>query len=111
MAGLTWTLPPGARRQDCLYVWIGPHSSSAEQVLQLTHSTCEWLSYDPAEGGPVRQGLSDDTRRLLKRRNFMVEKARAANIVGLLVGPGRGGGREESWSAGADRDHERARLR
>ncbi|EFJ45866.1 hypothetical protein VOLCADRAFT_118233, partial [Volvox carteri f. nagariensis] len=31
-------------------------------------------------------GLSEDTRRLLRRRNFMVERARSANIVGLLVG-------------------------
>ncbi|GIL79542.1 hypothetical protein Vretimale_12223 [Volvox reticuliferus] len=87
MVGLCWSLPPGVSRRDCLYVWVGPYGSSAHQVLQLTHSTCEWLSYDPAEGGgAARQGLSDDTRRLLKRRNFLVEKVRSASIIGLLVG-------------------------
>ncbi|GLI68211.1 hypothetical protein VaNZ11_012555 [Volvox africanus] len=87
MVGLCWSLPPGISRRDCLYVWVGPYGSSAHQVLQLTHSTCEWLSYDPGEeGGAVRQGLSDGTRRLLKRRNFLVERVRSANIVGLLVG-------------------------
>ncbi|KXZ56090.1 hypothetical protein GPECTOR_2g972 [Gonium pectorale] len=88
MAGLCWSLPPGAARPDCLYVWVGPEGSSGQQVLQLTHSACEWLSYDPAEAGAgaVRRGLADETRRLHKRRNFVVEKARAANIVGLLVG-------------------------
>ncbi|PNH08060.1 Diphthamide biosynthesis protein 2 [Tetrabaena socialis] len=86
MAGLTWELPGGVERRDCLHVWVGPSGSSAQQVLQMTHSTCQWLSYDPAEGGSVRAGISDDTRRLLKRRNFAVEKARAANIVGILVG-------------------------
>ncbi|GIL52269.1 hypothetical protein Vafri_8184 [Volvox africanus] len=87
MVGLCWSLPPGVSRRDCLYVWVGPYGSSAHQVLQLTHSTCEWISYDPGEeGGAVRQGLSDDTRRLLKRRNYLVERVRNANIVGLLVG-------------------------
>ncbi|KAG2484510.1 hypothetical protein HYH03_016653 [Edaphochlamys debaryana] len=94
LAGLAWSLPPGSSRGSCLHVWVGPEGSSAQQVLQLTHSTAEWLSYDPAEGaeGRVREGLADDTRRLLKRRNFLVEKARAANIVGILVGTlGTGG--------------------
>ncbi len=98
MAGLSWELPPGASRDDCLYVWVGPcgsggSSSSAQQVLQLTHNAADWLSYDPAApDGGVAGGLSDETRRLLKRRNFMVEKTRQANIVGILVGSGCGAG-------------------
>ncbi|PNW80058.1 hypothetical protein CHLRE_08g376150v5 [Chlamydomonas reinhardtii] len=103
MVGLSWSLPAGAARADCLYVWVGPEGASSHQVLQMTHSGCEWLSYDPAAaaaaaaggeaagggsgggGGEVRRGVSEETRRLLKRRNFLVEKARAASIVGILV--------------------------
>ncbi|KAG2430011.1 hypothetical protein HYH02_013839 [Chlamydomonas schloesseri] len=103
MVGLSWALPAGAARADCLYVWVGPsgEGASSHTVLQMTHSSCEWLSYDPATastataadgtaggtagGGDVQRGVSEETRRLLKRRNFLVEKARAANIVGILV--------------------------
>lgn len=103
MAGLSWELPPGVSRNDCLYVWVGPcgsGSSSAQQVLQLTHNAADWLSYDPAApDGGVAGGLSDETRRLLKRRNFMVEKTRQANIVGILVGDEGAVGRESVCGA------------
>jgi diphthamide biosynthesis protein 2 len=34
----------------------------------------------------VQEGLSPELQRLLKRRYFLVEKAKGAQLVGLLVG-------------------------
>jgi diphthamide biosynthesis protein 2 len=34
----------------------------------------------------VEQGLQPDLQRLMKRRYYLVERARAASMVGLLVG-------------------------
>jgi diphthamide biosynthesis protein 2 len=66
--------------------WMGPlNSSPALTHLQLTHSTSPWLLLNP-QTGETQQGLSQDLARLLKRRYYLVEKARGAAMVGLLVG-------------------------
>ncbi len=79
-------------------------------MLQLTHSDCEWLAFQPppaaspaaaaagnaqteaeaaaAVAGPsgrLVEGLVADTARLIKRRAYLVERARGANIIGILV--------------------------
>lgn len=55
-------------------------------MLQLTHSAARWLRVCPASGA-VSAGLADATARILKRRYYLVERARQASIVGILVGP------------------------
>ena len=71
---------------DCLMVWLGPLSTSpALTHLQLTYSTSPWLLLNP-ETGETQEGLSQDLGRLLKRRYYLVEKARGASMVGLLMG-------------------------
>lgn len=69
-----------------LIVWLGPPSSAALTHLQLTHSGAPWARLDPAAGYALSAGLSEGLDRLLRRRYFLVEKARGASIVGLLVG-------------------------
>ncbi|WIA08592.1 hypothetical protein OEZ85_008021 [Tetradesmus obliquus] len=66
-------------------VWLGPFSSPALTHLQLTYSARPWLLLDPASCS-AEQGLLPELQRLLKRRYYMVERARGASMVGLLVG-------------------------
>ena len=79
-------------------VWIGSTGAEALQLLQLAYSTCAWLCCEPI---PIKQcndrltlapamvrcneGLAAGTQVLLKRRYFLVEKAKQASIVGILV--------------------------
>jgi diphthamide biosynthesis enzyme Dph1/Dph2-like protein len=66
-------------------VWLGPPSSSALTHLQLSFASCRWLLLDPETQG-IAKGLSPGLDRVLKRRYYLVEKARGAAMVGLLVG-------------------------
>mmetsp|Transcript_822 Transcript_822/g.1981 ORF Transcript_822/g.1981 Transcript_822/m.1981 type:complete len:513 (+) Transcript_822:139-1677(+) len=89
-AGFRWTLPEGVAMADCEAAWVGPPGSDAKRHLQLTHSLMRWSAVDPG-GGPgsevaVAEGVPPEVPRLLRRRYFLVEKAREAAIVGLLVG-------------------------
>ena len=92
LAGLRWSAPPGAAPRDCAYLWLGPDADRpALRVLHLTlASAAGWAALDPSPSGactsPVVLGLPPATRRALGRRYYLVEKARAANIVGIVVG-------------------------
>jgi len=81
LAGYSWKSPDRKSR----YIWIGAAHVPALAQLQLTHNTAEWLSFDP-ETGHVEDGLPVHVTRTLRRRFFYIEKAREANIVGILVG-------------------------
>jgi diphthamide biosynthesis protein 2 len=74
-------------------VWLGPMESPALQAAQLKEGSksTRWLCCNAeAEGSSVRlvvnKGTVEATRTLLKRRYYLVEKAKQANIVGILVG-------------------------
>lgn len=92
VGGLVWELPTNsssnsssASPQQPLMVWLGPPSSPALTHLQLTHSMHPWLLLDPATQ-EAQQGMLPELQRLLKRRYYLVERTRAASMVGLLVG-------------------------
>jgi diphthamide biosynthesis protein 2 len=83
--GLLWQLPSSSSSSLPRMVWLGPPSSPALTHLQLSHASCPWLLLDPDSQG-VSHGLSPGLDRLLKRRYYLVERARGASMVGLLVG-------------------------
>lgn len=113
LAGYEWLLPAGVAVQDCGLAWVGAPDAPALLQLQLTYSACPWAVLDPAllppaaggssgggaEGsgaaaaddaaaagcGALTEGLPLEISRALRRRYFLVEKARDANIVGILV--------------------------
>lgn len=116
LAGYEWQLPAGVAVQDCGLVWVGAPDAPALLQLQLTYSACPWAMLDPsllpaaaggsgdaapedaasataaeaaaaAECGALTEGLPLEISRALRRRYFLVEKARDANIVGILVRP------------------------
>ena len=109
LAGYQWRLPAGVAPQDCGLVWVGAPDAPALLQLQLTYNTCRWAMLDPSllplaavaspadgaaspgSGGggssaALREGLPLEISRALRRRYFLVEKAREASIVGILVG-------------------------
>ncbi|XP_020227460.1 2-(3-amino-3-carboxypropyl)histidine synthase subunit 2 isoform X2 [Cajanus cajan] len=83
IGGLTWKLPEGQSMDDYLLFWIGLDDSAFANVV-LTFNACEIVRYDANE----KQMVTDlfQQRRILKRRYYLVERAKDANIVGILVG-------------------------
>lgn len=83
IGGLTWKLPEGQSMEDYSLFWIG-HDNSAFANIVLTFNACEIVRYDATKNQMVTD-LSQQ-RRILKRRYYLVERAKDANIVGILVG-------------------------
>lgn len=83
IGGLTWSLPYSRRMEDYLLFWIG-YDNPAFANIVLTFNGCELVRYDPVEHC-LETDVSPKTR-ILKRRYYLVEKAKDANIVGILVG-------------------------
>ncbi|XP_057957989.1 uncharacterized protein LOC131150926 isoform X2 [Malania oleifera] len=83
IGGLIWNLPEGHKMDDYLLFWIGSDNSAFANVV-LTFNGCEIVRYDATENCLVTD-LSPQ-RRILKRRYYLVEKAKDANIIGILVG-------------------------
>lgn len=83
IGGLVWSLKEGHTMDDYSLFWIGPDNSAFANVV-LTFNACEIVRYDATEN----QLLTDTSqqRRILKRRYYLVEKAKDADIVGILVG-------------------------
>ncbi|KAL0917996.1 hypothetical protein M5K25_013111 [Dendrobium thyrsiflorum] len=83
LGGLKWSIPMDQKINDYLLLWIGSEDSAFANIV-LTFNICEIARYDP-EG---RQFLRDffHQKKTLKRRYYLVEKAKDANIVGILVG-------------------------
>ena len=105
LGGLTWRAPGAGSSSDggaedatkpAVIVWLGAGDGGAALThLQLTHSAARWLRLDPTSAGDgagggdgyrLEHGLVPGLDRLLRRRYFLVEKAKEAGIIGLLVG-------------------------
>ena len=82
-------------KDGVLYAWYGGNESPAREQLMLTYNARDWISIDPVKG-TVEHGLPLRTRQTLRKRYFLVDKARQANIVGLLVGTLAADGYKES---------------
>lgn len=102
LAGYQWRLHAGVQPQDCGLAWVGASDAPALLQLQLTHSGSPWAVLDPAllppptllgsggscgsPGAALREGLPLETSRALRRRYYLVQRAREARVVGILVG-------------------------
>ncbi|KAK9141253.1 hypothetical protein Scep_010934 [Stephania cephalantha] len=83
IGGLTWDLPDGCKMEDCLIFWIGTENPAFTNIL-LTYNGSEIVRFDPKENSLAKDFLHH--KRVLKRRYYLVEKAKDANIIGILVG-------------------------
>lgn len=83
IGGLTWSIPDGQRMEDYLLFWIGSDNSAFANVV-LTFNGCDIVRCDATESCLVTD--VSQQKRILKRRYYLVEKAKDANIIGILVG-------------------------
>ncbi|XP_016457523.1 uncharacterized protein LOC107781343 [Nicotiana tabacum] len=83
IGGLTWSLPVGHRMEDYLLFYVGSDDSAFANIL-MTYNTCEIVRYDATEDLLVND--FSQQKRILKRRYFLIEKAKDASIIGILVG-------------------------
>lgn len=81
-----YTLPSGVTKDDCALFWLGGESLALSNTL-LTHGRCRVWAFDPAScAGDEARLESTRTNRMLMRRYATVEKAKDADVIGILVG-------------------------
>ncbi|KFR03679.1 Diphthamide biosynthesis protein 2, partial [Opisthocomus hoazin] len=69
--------------QDCAMFYVGAEGLALTSFM-LTWNCCPFSSFDPATGCGRRETLN--VNRALMRRLYLVERARDARVVGILVG-------------------------
>ncbi|KAG9289206.1 hypothetical protein G9A89_022515 [Geosiphon pyriformis] len=81
--GRYYKLPVNLKINDCSIFYIGGESLSLTNLI-MTHNKCQVLSYDPK----TRQGRRETLKvnRALMRRYNMVQKAKDADVIGIVVG-------------------------
>ncbi|WVZ52904.1 LOW QUALITY PROTEIN: hypothetical protein U9M48_003906 [Paspalum notatum var. saurae] len=83
LGGVTWNISVQEKMEEFLIFWIGQDNSAFANIV-LTFNKCEIVRYDAMENQ-----LSTDVSHLMKilrRRYYLVEKAKDVNIIGILVG-------------------------
>ncbi|CAN6448785.1 unnamed protein product [Victoria cruziana] len=83
LGGLIWEVPEDCKLEDCVLLWVGADDAAFSNVV-LTFNSCEIVRYCPADCRLVKD--FGEKKRILKRRYYLVEKAKDANMVGILVG-------------------------
>ncbi|EER90542.1 2-(3-amino-3-carboxypropyl)histidine synthase subunit 2 [Sorghum bicolor] len=83
LGGITWDISVDEKMEDYLIFWIGQDNSAFANIV-LTFNKCEIVRYDAIEN----QLTADISHlmKILRRRYYLVEKAKDANIIGILVG-------------------------
>ncbi|KAI1789095.1 diphthamide biosynthesis protein [Ganoderma leucocontextum] len=82
-AGVQPPTEPEASPEDSIILYIGGESLTVTNLL-LTHASYEVYTYDPKTG--LARLESGRTNKLLMRRYVVVQKARDADVIGILVG-------------------------
>ncbi|KAH6580277.1 hypothetical protein BASA61_009740 [Batrachochytrium salamandrivorans] len=82
--GRQYSLPPGLKLEDISMFYVGGESLTLTNIM-MTHSVCKQVVvYDPVlKSGNLQSG---PVNKLLMRRYFMVQKAKDADVVGIVVG-------------------------
>ncbi|GLJ25424.1 hypothetical protein SUGI_0486890 [Cryptomeria japonica] len=83
LGGLKWELPEDHLMEDYHLVWIGQEGPAIANVM-LTYNACGVVRYDPVSKLLLRDVPSQS--KTLKRRYYLVERAKDADIVGIVVG-------------------------
>ena len=85
-----FSLPSGASELSrCAFVWVGRgESPSLTQALSVLHGRCRGVAqFDPESGGLASEAAgSGVVARVVKRRRFLIEKARESRVIGIVAG-------------------------
>ncbi|KAG0592800.1 hypothetical protein KC19_1G282000 [Ceratodon purpureus] len=83
IGGLKWSLPKDAKMEDVAILWIGDEGAALTNLL-LTYNKNTVVRYN-AEDEVIVKDLPSKSRDLM-RRFALVERAKDASIVGIVVG-------------------------
>ncbi|KAJ1974422.1 Diphthamide biosynthesis protein 2 [Dimargaris verticillata] len=81
--GRWYELLPGTTLHDYAIFYIGTESRALSHIV-LTHSQCQIFSFDPMTGKHCEQ--TPKNNRSLMKRYYLMQKARDADVVGIVVG-------------------------
>ena len=71
---------------------VGGESPALTQALALLHGQCRGIAqFDPSQESPERQLCAEaagtsQVSRVVKRRRYLIERAREAKVVGIVAG-------------------------
>ncbi|KAF5368074.1 hypothetical protein D9758_004492 [Tetrapyrgos nigripes] len=77
--------PTAAESSNSCILYIGEESLGLTHLL-MTHSGYTTISYSPSTRSAKLESASANTNKLLMRRYAMIQKARDADVFGILVG-------------------------
>ena len=87
-----WELPEHVKPAECSLVWVGSSSPALLRTLMSLPLHSDGSPIPCAQYEPVTSfwspsaGQKEDAARLLKRRYYLVERAKDASIVGIIAG-------------------------
>ena len=91
-SGVSWSLPAGVAFTDCALVWVGGANASLLRLLMSLPLLPDGAPMSCARFDPATlewehsASQTAEAARVLKRRYYLVERARQASIVGLVAG-------------------------
>ncbi|KAI8071264.1 putative diphthamide synthesis protein-domain-containing protein [Gongronella butleri] len=81
--GRAYELPDGVALSDCVIYFVG-HDSLTLTNIMMVHNQCKIYSFDPSTNQGRQETVS--VNRMLMKRYFMVQKAKDAMTIGIVVG-------------------------
>lgn len=81
--GLNWRLPRDCKMEDVVLVWIGQEGPALTNIM-LTFNASPVVLYDPDKKCLITDVANQS--KVLMRRYYLVERAKDANIVGIVIG-------------------------
>ncbi|KAI8344718.1 diphthamide biosynthesis protein 2 [Chlamydoabsidia padenii] len=81
--GRTYTLPKDISLDQCVIYFIGHEGLTLTNII-MVHHQCQVYRYDPVLKQARQETVS--VNKMLMKRYFMVQKAKDANTIGIVVG-------------------------
>lgn len=81
--GRKYELPEGIKLEDCTILYIGIENVTLTNIM-MVHNKCPVIRFDPEQGEAHRETVQ--VNRLLMKRYFLVQKAKDADVIGIVVG-------------------------
>lgn len=83
VSGRSFTLPQDHKVEKCSILYVGGESLTLKNLM-MSLNKCPFHTYDPETRTTRRETLN--VNKMLMKRYYMIERAKNANIVGLIVG-------------------------
>lgn len=77
-------LPFNSKLEDYTFLYVGSSDCPALVSMMMTFNKNIFFTYDPKEAACVKESVS--INRALMKRYYLVERAKDANIVGIVAG-------------------------